>query len=94
MTVIVTIQKDRLDVNTPFKDPNQKTNYESWPGFIEVIRYNDLIGRLSRTICYRFENREYFENPNLTEEQKAAKLQGEIWCANNNITVTIEIIEE
>jgi hypothetical protein len=94
MTVLVTVRKDRSNIDIPFKDSSQGINYETWPGFIESIPYPEAEGLLSRTINYRFDNREYFENPILTEEQKAIKLQGENYCNNNNIRVTITVLEE
>jgi hypothetical protein len=94
MTALITVTKVRPNTVIPYKDPNQPLNCQTWPGFIEIADTTDREDNLAHTITYRFQDRSYYENPTLTAEQLAVKAQGENWCTNNNIIVTIDVIDE
>ena len=94
MTAIVKVTKIRPNQEIPFKDPTQPLNFQAWAGCIEIANTNFSEDSLTKIMDYRFENRSDFENPNLTQEQIAIKIQGENWCTNNNITITIDVIDE
>jgi hypothetical protein len=94
MTAIAKVTKIRPNQEVPFKDPTQPLNCPTWPGFIEIANIIFSEDSLTKIMDYRFENRSNYENPTLTAEQIAVKTQGENWCTNNNIIVTIDVIDE
>lgn len=94
MTALVIVTKVRPDTNIAYKDPTQPINFPTWPGFIEIVNATDSQDNLTHTITYRFENRSYYENPTLTQQQLDVKTQGEDWCINNNISVTVTVLDE
>lgn len=87
------ITKIRPNTSVPFKNPNQPLNYPSWPGFIQCVSNIVSEDSLTETITNRWENRTYFENPVLTEAQLAVKAQGEQWVVDNNISISIQVID-
>ncbi len=88
------ITKVRPNTNTPFKDPSQPLNYPTWPGYVEFVSGVTSDDGLTEILTHRWENRTYFENPVLTDSQQSTKAQGEQWVANNNISVSIQIVDE
>jgi len=88
------ITKVRPNTDIPFKDPSQPLNYPTWPGYVEFVSGVTSEDGLTEVLINRWENRTYFENPVLTESQQSIKAQGEQWVANNNISVSIQIVDE
>lgn len=87
------ITKTRPSTSVPFKNPNQPLNYPTWPGFIQCVSNVVSEDSLTETITNRWESRSHFENPILTEAQSLIKAQGEQWVIDNNITVSVQVID-
>lgn len=93
MYVKVKITKIRTNKEIPFKDPSQPLNHPTWEGYIDFESLHLSEDYLTQVITHIFQNRNFFENPNLNKKQLAVKQQSEKWFIDNNISVVTEIIE-
>lgn len=95
MTVMVITTKVRPNTSIDFRNKALPLNKPNWPGYIEAatstIVSEDGFTEVSKT---RWESLSNYLYPNLTDEQKNINIQSDKWNTDNNIQVTINIVEE
>jgi hypothetical protein len=94
MNVIVTTTKTRPSCDIDFRPPNRYINHFTWNGYLGTILVLLSEDKLTITTTSRWESRQHFENPSLTEEQLCINNEFIQWNLNNNIIVTDLIKDE
>jgi hypothetical protein len=93
MTVIITTTKTRPSSDINFRPNNLYNRRSTWSGYLNCISVLFSEDTLTKTTITRWESRQHFENPSLTEEQLLMNNKFIQWFSNNNIIVT-DLIEE